>query len=530
MRICVQRSLLVSSLVGITLALALPALASTRTAGGPPTTVIAPLSLAHVAAGAQAAGAQSAGAHSAAAQPLTPAAIHAAYALPDTGARAQTIAVVSAYDAPKAQADLSAYSKRYGIAPCTSGNHCFRKLNEDGKASPLPAVDPSGGQWITESALGTELGRGVCHSCSIILVEANAPDEGDLTKAINAAAAAGATVVVTSATPFEQGDSTYYASLIKARNAALVAAAGDDFAGNWGYSGRVAFPSSLPDVIAVGGTQLRLARGGGYGSEQAWSGTVSGCSNFFRAQTWQAADAIAVGCGRYRAVSDISAMSTPGAIVHVTGSGVSGGPWFVATGTSVAAPIVAGEIGLAGSVGRGEAKMLYRHAHTDPGAVHDIVKGTNAPSCSNALCKAVRGYDGPTGLGSPYGLAAFLPDGGALAPRNPQITLSAPHGLHVSRSWTTRLGLANANPFALTGTVALRGSVSVSGRRRTITFATAKLAVGPLGSAGVKLTIARGERSLLKSLRSVPVSATVRARGPAGRYVTVAGSVQLYAP
>ena len=45
----------------------------------------------------------------------------------------------------RAEADLNAYTKRFDIPACTTANHCFRKLNQDGATSPLPVPDPTGG-------------------------------------------------------------------------------------------------------------------------------------------------------------------------------------------------------------------------------------------------------------------------------------------------------------------------------------------------------------------------------------------------
>ncbi len=91
-------------------------------------------------------------------QGLSPAQIRAAYALPVTGARHQTVAIVSAYDAPDLQSDLAAYDKRFGLPACTYANGCVRKLNEAGNASPLPGSDLTGGNWVTESSLGRRSG------------------------------------------------------------------------------------------------------------------------------------------------------------------------------------------------------------------------------------------------------------------------------------------------------------------------------------------------------------------------------------
>jgi hypothetical protein len=215
-------------------------------------------------------------------------------------------------------------------------------------------------------------------------------------------------VIVTSVTPTSDGSDADWKGSFSHPKAAVVAATGDSQFSQWGY-GPINFPSSLPNVIAVGGTRLSLGRAGGYGGERVWEGTVSGCSFVTSAPSWQKKDAAKVGCGSERAVADLSAMADPGAIVRITGAGMPGGPWYAATGTSVSAPIIAGVIGLAGSVGSKEAQMLYQRAQSDPHAFHDVVKGANGPGCKTAICKAVRGYDGPTGLGTPNGLAAFLP-------------------------------------------------------------------------------------------------------------------------
>jgi subtilase family serine protease len=314
------------------------------------------------------------------------------------------IAVITLFDDPYIQADLNAYDRHYALPACTIANHCLRKLNEQGQRQPLPPTDQSG-QFITESALGVELAHGICESCMVLLVEASSPFPADIGAAVDAAARAGATVAITSITLSEDSSDLQYESAFAPPKLVLVAAAGDA-----GYEGgSVSFPASLPDVIAVGGTKLRVVRGGRYGGEQAWIGTASGCSSWFKAGAWQANDAAKVGCVSSRAVADVSAMAAPGAIVHVTGAQAPGGPWYVASGTSVSAPIIAAVIGLAGSVGSDEAQLLYRRARTHPRAFHDIVGGADFGGCTSPICKAVRGYDGPTGLGTPHGLSAFLP-------------------------------------------------------------------------------------------------------------------------
>jgi subtilase family serine protease len=82
------------------------------------------------------------------------------------------------------------------------------------------------------------------------------------------------------------------------------------------------------------------------------------------------------------------------------GSGASA--FLVFGGTSVAAPLIAGVYAVnGGSVTSGSNP----YAHTS--SLFDVTSGSNG-SCSPAyLCTARTGHDGPTGLGTPNGTAAF---------------------------------------------------------------------------------------------------------------------------
>jgi subtilase family serine protease len=341
--------------------------------------------------------------------PLGPAQLRRAYELPSAGAPHQTVAVVSAYPDRYAQADLNAYSRRYHLAPCTAAKRCFRVLNLGGGGAPSLAQDPDVARWVTESAISTELVHGICQTCQIVLVEARDDTAASFAAAMTAAGRTGATVIVSSFSEPEGITNLSYAASYNQARAAVVIAAGDA-AGAFGYTGQPLFPASLPNVIAVGGTVLHTRPDGAYAGEAVWSGTVSGCSLYEQAARWQAREAHAVGCRSQRAVADVAAMAEPGAVVYIAGLPDGGGPWYAATGTSVSAPIIAAVIGLAGSAGADEARHLYAAAGARTGhPFHRIVSGENAPGCRSAICHGERGFNGPTGLGSPAGLAAFLP-------------------------------------------------------------------------------------------------------------------------
>jgi subtilase family serine protease len=172
--------------------------------------------------------------------------------------------------------------------------------------------------------------------------------------------------------------------------------------GDSGYG--VQFPASSRRVVAVGGTSLRTAANSRGWTENAWSGAGSGCSRFITKPTWQTD----TGCAR-RTVADVSAVADPNTGVAVYDSyGSSGGAnWFVFGGTSVAAPIIAGVYGLAHNSSSTDYPVRFAYANRT--ALFDVTSGSNGncPARNAYFCRAVAGYDGPTGLGTPNGIGGF---------------------------------------------------------------------------------------------------------------------------
>jgi hypothetical protein len=391
---------------------------------------------------------------------LSPANLLSAYGLtgispPST----QTIALVDAYDDTSAEADLAVFDSKYGLAACTKGNGCFRKVNEEGNPSPLPA---SGGTlergWAQEIATDVEVAHGVCPSCDIVLVEARSNANNDLYAAEQTAAGLGVNEISNSwggeEPPIDSQDFNHPGIVI-------TASSGDDGYLNWleeGAPETANYPASSPHVVAVGGTSLLL--GGNatktWKSESVWNdggekaGVLEGfgaggggCSEVFTAPVWQqlVSDWASVGCGSNRAVADVSADADPYTGVSVYDSTEYKGEkgWAVIGGTSVASPIIASVFALVGGAQGVEypARTLYENELRTPTALHDVTAGSNgeclkpfkensgtsgcttaeeAKTCSGrASCVAGVGYDGPTGVGTPHGIVAFESTGVAPA-------------------------------------------------------------------------------------------------------------------
>ncbi len=178
---------------------------------------------------------------------------------------------------------------------------------------------------------------------------------------------------------------------------AVVASSGDDDTG-------VSFPASSPVVTSVGGTSLVRAGGTTRGwSESVWSnqygGPGSGCSLYEEKPAFQTD----TGCDK-RTVADVSAVSDPATGVAVYNTYGDDG-WAQYGGTSAASPIIASVYALGGPVPAGTAPVSFPYAKTS--ALNDVTTGDNGSCDPDYLCTAGAGYDGPTGLGTPDGVAAF---------------------------------------------------------------------------------------------------------------------------
>jgi subtilase family serine protease len=324
-----------------------------------------------------------------------PTQFHSAYGLPTTGTKAQTIAIVDAYDDPTIASDLNAYNSYYGITACGTG--CFTKVNQNGNAGPYPRANAG---WALEIALDVETAHQTCQSCKILLVEANSNSFSDLETAVRTAARLGATEISNSygGSEFssEASDTAYNQPRI-----AVTVSSGDN-----GYG--TEFPASSPYVVAVGGTTLNLNRDGSYASESVWSGAGSGCSAYVNAQSWQTSlsNWSLTGCGSRRAVADVAADANPntGASVYDTTKYQGRSGWFQVGGTSLSAPLIAGVYGLAGNA----ASVTYPASipYGSQSNLHDVTQGSNG-SCGTIMCAAASGYDGPTGVGTPNTAAGF---------------------------------------------------------------------------------------------------------------------------
>jgi subtilase family serine protease len=317
---------------------------------------------------------------------LSPTQLRAAYKITGNGSSATTIAIVDALGYSRAESDLATYRSQFGLPACTTANGCFKKVNQSGGTT-YPANDTG---WSQETGLDLDMASAMCPSCKILLVEANSASFADLAAAVNRAATLGAHVISNSYGGGESGSSSFESAYNHA-GVAVTASSGD---GGFG----VEFPASSPHTIAVGGTTLKTSTASRGWAETVWSGAGSGCSTTYAKPTWQKD----TGCSK-RTVADVSAIADPNTGVAVFApSSASASAWLVFGGTSVAAPLVGGIFANNGGT-VSSASTIYSHTAN----LFDVTSGSNGTCSPTYLCKGATGYDGPTGLGTPNGTAAF---------------------------------------------------------------------------------------------------------------------------
>ena len=383
-------------------------------------------------------------ASTAAVTPYSPAQIRHAYGIDQLSATGvgQKIAIVDAYGNQRIQSDLNAFCKQFALKPTTVtvlGNN----------------FGGNGNGWDLETSLDVEWAHVVAPDATIILSVAASASDSDLLAAVDAAVAAGASVVSMSWGGTEWSTESGYDSHFNKANVTFVASSGDS--GELNTLPEVEWPAASPYVLAVGGTSLYLdANGNRIGgpsgpSETAWSSGGGGLSSFYGLPSWQA------GWNTFasaRGVPDVSYVADPNTGLYVYCSTYSWPyVWFQVGGTSAGAPQWAALLALANQ-GRvlalsGNSDLYTSTVAGSPGTINpanfmDISSGTNGADPDDI---SVAGYDLVTGLGSPLAnnlvpaLSGPPPQPPATAP-----TVSATGGIgQISLSWNSVIGATSYN-------------------------------------------------------------------------------------
>lgn len=330
-------------------------------------------------------------------------------------------------------ADIQAFRKTYGIGAATV------QLVQTGTD---PGVNPN---VTTEASLDLEWSGAIAPNASLIYVYSK-----DLQTAIfhaidkNLAPVLSESFGICEETVPAAAAASYESEAKKANSLGItwVVATGDTGAANCDYAGKfatqglaVSFPSNLPEVTAVGGTEFNEGTGangfwsetndadGGsaesYVSEMAWNDSIyigylasggGGVSRVFSKPSWQTGQGVPN--DHARDLPDIALAAGNG---HDPYSIVVGGQLLSVGGTSAATPVFAGMVALlnqyllqnglpagvnqspsasaaAASSGAGNINpSLYRLAQSAPSMFHDIVAGSNIVPCEAESPDCVNG-------------------------------------------------------------------------------------------------------------------------------------------
>jgi len=305
-----------------------------------------------------------------------------------------TIALIEGSDDPTAAADLATFSAQFGLPPA---NFTVLYTSGLGLTGTPPPADPTGGGEL-ETSLDIEIAHAMAPNANILLVEAPSMLLSDLFEASFVAAeivsANGGGEVSMSFGSSEFPQETQVDPIFTIPGVVYIASTGDQPG--------TSYPATSPNVLAAGGTSIsRDPFTGRFLLENTWQDAGGGPSEFEPRPGYQ--DVVRDRVGPSRGTPDLSFDANPNSGVWVFDSNpVFGTGWFIAGGTSVSAPALAGIINTAGSFKdstRAENREIYSHLN-DFRDFRDIEFGNCGLNVGNF---ALDGWDFCTGVGSDLG-------------------------------------------------------------------------------------------------------------------------------
>lgn len=303
-------------------------------------------------------------------------------AVPNGGTK--MIAIVDAFDNPKASQDLATFSAQFGL-PAANFQQVY--------ASGVKPRNDAGG-WSVEEALDIEWAHAMAPNAQIVLVEGTTNSFADLyaaeVVASNMVASAGGGQVSNSWSGGEySSELSDEASFFSTPGVVYFASTGD--AG----LNAIGVPAVFANVVAVGGTSVKRNSSGAFTGEQFWTGGGGGTSQFEPMPFYQKNRAGITGTKRQ--IPDISSDADPNTGVAMYDADGNFG-WIQVGGTSVSAPTMAGIVNLAGGFKQNSKQELlkiyneYSNATQYKQLFRDVTLG-------DSHCKV--GWDICTGVGSP---------------------------------------------------------------------------------------------------------------------------------
>lgn len=184
----------------------------------------------------------------------------------------ETIAIVDAYGDPDISSNLQTFDANFGLNNDNPSGQFVLTV-----ATPQGSVRTDAG-WATEQSLDVEWAHAIAPEANILLVEAASASFEDLTSAVVWAESQTGVVAVSmswGSTPEFAGETEYDSDFTTPAGHAgvtFVAASGDNDVPN--------YPSTSPNVLAVGGTTLTVNDSGDFISESPWADSGGGVSPY----------------------------------------------------------------------------------------------------------------------------------------------------------------------------------------------------------------------------------------------------------
>jgi kumamolisin len=330
-----------------------------------------------------------------------------------------TIAIVDAYNDKTALADLKKFSKKFGLpAPNLTVVFCSAKSCTGVKTPPPScATKRIACDWGIEETLDLQAAHAMAPHAKIILVEAFSSSNTDLYRAEVAAAklvasAGGGEISNSWGSDESSTEQTTDKDFVQP-GVVFFASTGDHKAGT--HKPDVEYPSTSPNVVAVGGTTILRDRGTfAFQGESAWIDTGGGLSKVETRPSFQ--DGIKTLVGSHRGVPDMAADADPasGLTIYISATccGVKRAGFIIVGGTSLASPLSAAMTNAAGNFRTSSTAQLTKiydnlASSNYDNFYNDITSGHCGNGPGGKFVNAVTGWDLCTGVGTPKGLSGL---------------------------------------------------------------------------------------------------------------------------
>lgn len=317
--------------------------------------------------------------------PYIPSHIRTAYEVPSVpplrGKRRVIVTVVSAFACPTLARDVATFGRMFQLPPCQ-----MRVFNFARRVVPT---------WAMETTLNVQWVYAMNPHAEIRVVLAASSSWRDMFQAIQFAnnrnhfqPRVDTDLVTMSFGAPENQALPFFNTFFQNPNIVYMASSGN--------SNYVAFPSSSPNVIAVGGTNLQLYANGTRAAEQTWRYTGCGLSQFFEQPTYQPPNS-----ANRRTTPDIAGVADPntGCFVVYNNRG------YMIGGTSLASPLYAGILSVVTQRRLNENKNTYTSVANRPNSIQPIWYANpniwfDIRSGTSGEYTATEGTDVASGLGA----------------------------------------------------------------------------------------------------------------------------------